>query len=265
MQFLVGVLLLLRKELEYLEKYAIHDWDREYIKKGMIRTTFLFKKITEYISLEDKRVLDLACGMGNVSILGSKYCSCVVGFDISIDALRRTKWRVDLRRIRGVHLINGDALSLPFVDDVFDLVIAYDLYEHIKNKDNLLEEIFRVTKRKGFLALTTGNLFFPFDRHTLLWFIDYLPKKLATRYVRLMNRGNSYEIFQPTYWSLRKKICKYSKVIMFDGDSVLNMIEDTYPTYFRKYRKIMPLLRALVKIGIFKFITPKLIALSQKL
>lgn len=257
--------MLLRKEQEYLEKYAVHDWDQEYIRKGMVRANFLFKKIAEHIPLEGKRMLDLGCGMGNVSILGSKHCSRVVGLDISLNALKRTKWRVNLRQTKGVHLVYGDALKLPFLDEVFDLVIAYDLYEHVKDKDNLLEETFRVMKRKGFLVLTTGNRFFPLDRHTLLWFIDYLPNKLATRYVKLMKRGNSYEVFQPTYWSLWKKICKHSKVITLDGDSALDMIEDVYPAHLQKYRKIIPLLRVLSKIGVFKFVTPKLIVISQKI
>ena len=224
---------MLREELEYLEKFAGHDWNREYIKKGITRTSFLFKKIAEYIPLENKRLLDLGCGMGNVSILGSKHSSCVVGLDISIEALKRTKWRLDLRQIKGVHLVNGDALELPFIDETFDLVIAYDLYEHISNKDGLLEEILRVTNKKGFLVLTTGNRLFPFDKHTQLWFIDYLPKKLATHYVKLMNRGNSYKVFQPTYWSLLKKFCKYSKVIIVDGDSAFDLIENVYPVYFK--------------------------------
>lgn len=257
--------MLLRKELEYLERFAGHKWNREYIKKGMMRTTFLFKRIAEYIPLENKRLLDLGCGMGNVSVLGSKYSSQVVGLDISIKAVRRTKWRVDLRQIKDVNLVNGDALKLPFIDEVFDLVVAYDLYEHVSNQDRLLEEILRVTNKKGFLVLTTGNRLFPFDRHTQLWFVDYLPKKLATHYVRLMNRGSSYEVSQPTYWSLLKKFCRYSKVIMVDGDSVLSLIEDVYPAYFQKYRKIMPPLKVLAKVGIFKFVTPKFIVISQKL
>jgi len=259
------VLLLLRKELEYLERFAGHEWNREYIKKGIARTAFLFKKIGEYIPLENKRLLDLGCGMGNVSVLGSKYSSYVVGLDISMKAVRRTKWRMDLRQIKDVHLVNGDALKLPFIDEVFDLVIAYDLYEHVSNQGRLLEEILRVTNKKGFLVLTTGNRLFPFDRHTQLWFVDYLPKKLATQYVRLANRGNSYRVFQPTYWSLLKKLRKYSKATKVDGDSVLNLVEDVYPIYFQKYRKIIPSLKVLAGIGMFKFVTPKFIVISQKL
>lgn len=255
---------MLSKELEYLEKFVIHDWDREYIRKGMARATFLFKKITEYIPLEDKRVLDLGCGLGNISILGSEYCSYIIGLDISTNQLKKTKWRLDLRQIKGVHLVNGDALNLPFVDEVFDLVIAYDLYEHVKNQGGLLREIFRIITKKGFLVLTTGNRLFPFDRHTQLWFINYLPKKLATYYVRLMNRRSSFEVSQPTYWSLLKEFYKFSKVVMIDGDSALNMIEDLYPVYFQKYRKLISPLKFLVRIGIFKIVTPKYIVISQK-
>jgi ubiquinone/menaquinone biosynthesis C-methylase UbiE len=254
---------LLKKELEYLEKSAIHDWDLEYIRKGTARATFLFQKIAEYIPLEGKRLLDLGCGVGNVTLVGSKCFPCTVGLDISISKLKRAKWRVDLRRIVQVQFAKGDALRLPFIDQVFDLVIAYDLYEHIRDKDRLLEEILRVTNRKGFVVLTTGNRLFPLDRHTLLWFVDYLPRKLANYYVRLMKRAKSYEVFQPTYWSLKKKISTYSKVVMIDGDSVFNMIEDVYPTHFQKYRRMMSLLRLLVQIGIFKFVTPKYIVVSQ--
>lgn len=256
---------MLSEELEYLKKIATHNWNREYIEKGIRRTAFLFKRISDYIPFEDRRVLDLGCGMGNVSILGSEYFSYIVGLDISISQLKRTKWRLDLRRIARVHLMNGHALKLPFVNEVFDLVITYDLYEHVSDKDGLLEEIFRVINKNGFLVLTTGNRLFPLDRHTLLWFVDYLPKKLATQYVKLMKRGSSYEVSQPTYWSLQKKLRKYFRVIMIDGDSALKMMEEVYPAYFRKYRKIIPLIKVLIRIDVFKFVTPKYIAVLQKL
>ena len=256
---------MLKEELELLKNFAIHDWDRRYIEQGMARTAFLFKIISQYVDLEDKMVLDLGCGIGNVSILGSQCSSCIVGLDISSVKLKRAKWRLSLRRLRKPGLVNGDALRLPFAGGVFDLVITYDLYEHVSDKHALLEEIFRVTSKNGFLVLTTGNRLFPLDRHTLLWFVDYLPKKLANQYVRLMNRRRIYDVSQPSYWSLWKKFRKYFRIVTIDGDSALKMIEDVYPEYLERYWGIVPLLESLVKMGIFKFITPKYIVISQKI
>jgi len=231
------------------------DWNREYAEKSVMRASFLFKKIGEYVSLGDKRLLDLGCGVGNVSVVASKHSCNVVALDVSLNALKGAR----LRQIKNIHVVNGDALKLPFADESFDVVVAYDLYEHVCDKDGLLKEIRRVTARKGFSALTTGNRLFPFDRHTQLWFIDYLPKKLA----KLLNQGNPYEVFQPTYWSLMKKLRKYCEDAKVDGDSALDLVDEVYPTYFQKYRKIITSLKALAKIGVFKFVSPKFIAVMS--
>ncbi|MFB0561705.1 MAG: class I SAM-dependent methyltransferase [Candidatus Lokiarchaeia archaeon] len=242
-----------------------HSWGQEYLKKGMARTVFLFKKVAEHIPFEGSRFLDLGCGMANISIYCSRYFPYVVGLDLSANVLKAAKQNIKSQQAKGVNLINGDALWLPFADETFDMVLTYDMYEHVWKQDDLLKEICRVIKPRGFLVLTTGNRFFPLDRHTMLWFIDYLPKKLANHYVRLMKKSSSYDVFQPTYWSLKKKIAKHFKIIMLDGNSALDIMENVYRTYFRKYRTIIKALRGFAKIGIFKFITPKFIVISQKL
>ena len=106
------------------------------------------------------------------------YYPYVIGLDLSIKALKKAKEKAKSQRAKGLDLINGDALKLPFKDDTFNVVLTYDMYEHIQHQDELLREIYRVIKPRGILVLTTGNRLFPLDRHTMLWFIDYLPKKL---------------------------------------------------------------------------------------
>jgi len=240
-----------------------HDWGREYLEKGRSRAAFLFKIISEYIPLKGGILLDLGCGMANISIYFSKNYPHVVGLDIMANVLEKARQNINSQK-KVVNLVNGDALKLPFKDGTFDMVVTYDMYEHVKKQEDLLKEICRVIKPKGFLVLTTGNRLFPLDRHTMLWFIDYLPKKIANSYVRLMRREHSYEVFQPTYWSLKKKIAKHFRLIMLDGNSALDIMENVYGKYFHKYGKVIKSLRALAKIGIFKFITPKFIVISQK-
>ena len=201
------------------------DWGEEYKKKGMKRAAFLFSRVEKFLPPRKGLVLDLGCGEAYTSIYCLNYYPYVIGLDLSIKVLKKAKEKAKSQRVKGLDLINGDALKLPFKDDTFDVVLTYDMYEHIQHQDELLREVYRVIKPRGILVLTTGNRLFPLDRHTMLWFIDYLPKKIADIYVKLMKRGSSYEVFQPTYWSLKKKIAKYFDILLLNGSSPINLIE----------------------------------------
>src|SRR5258706_8276766 len=64
-----------------------------------------------------KRVLDVACGTAYGSaILAQSGAAHVVGVDISVDAVASNG-----KRPARLALANGDACSLPFEDDAFDV------------------------------------------------------------------------------------------------------------------------------------------------
>jgi len=52
--------------------------------------------------------------------------------------------------------LNKDPLPLP--SESIDLVTAFEIIEHLYNKDHILEEAYRVLKPGGILVLTTPNL-----------------------------------------------------------------------------------------------------------
>jgi len=47
------------------------------------------------------------------------------------------------------------ARYLPFKNNVFDLVTAIEVLEHIKETQLVISEIYRVLKPKGFVFMTT--------------------------------------------------------------------------------------------------------------
>ena len=53
---------------------------------------------------------------------------------------------------RGVPVVRADALTLPFPDACLDLVVAYDVLEHIQDDDRAVQEMCRVL-RPGATAL----------------------------------------------------------------------------------------------------------------
>ncbi|MGQ9462106.1 MAG: class I SAM-dependent methyltransferase [Candidatus Fervidibacter sp.] len=92
-------------------------------------------------------ILDLGCGTGGSFSLLRNF-GVVVGLDNSRLALSHA-------RKRGMkHLTLGDALSLPFIDNSFDLVAILDVLEHLEDDCQALKEIWRVLKPEGKVVFT---------------------------------------------------------------------------------------------------------------
>lgn len=122
-----------------------------------------------------KKILDVGCGTGMFAdLLKQKFPeSEVVGIDISKKALSLGK-----EKYRDVKFIFADAeKTLPFKDMYFDLVISGEHIEHLVDVDSYLDEINRVTKKNGYLLLTTPNLASWMNRMLLFcglqpWYLD---------------------------------------------------------------------------------------------
>jgi SAM-dependent methyltransferase len=54
----------------------------------------------------------------------------------------------------GLHIINGSITELPFEDNSFDLVCAFDVVEHVEDHKKALEEMKRVAVTNGILFIT---------------------------------------------------------------------------------------------------------------
>ncbi len=60
----------------------------------------------------------------------------------------------DLRTADGAHLVQGDALALPFPDATFDRLIASEVLEHVPEDGAAIAELRRVLKPGGSLAVS---------------------------------------------------------------------------------------------------------------
>jgi SAM-dependent methyltransferase len=92
-------------------------------------------------------VLDAGCGTGyNMGWLRQKYGARVTGIDFSSHAL-------DFCRRRGEHcLARADASYIPMPDNVFDLVVSFDVITHLNDEQArslALREFLRILKPGG--------------------------------------------------------------------------------------------------------------------
>ena len=112
------------------------------------------------IDLAGKRVLDLGCGMGRISLQFARYGAEVYGTDISEEMIRLA--RLNLVHVPRLHFRVGDGVSLEsYPDGFFDVAWSYITFRHIPSLrviEGYVREIGRVLAPGGRFILEAGNL-----------------------------------------------------------------------------------------------------------
>lgn len=103
--------------------------------------------------VEGARVLDVACGTGDLSlVLAEAGRARVVGLDFCRPMLEIARRKAD-EGSRGIPFVEGDALRLPFADETFDAAtIAFGL-RNLAGVADGLRELRRILKPGGRLAV----------------------------------------------------------------------------------------------------------------
>ena len=117
------------------------------------------------------RVLDGACGTGDLAIIAAKAGANVTGLDFSEAMLVRAR-----RKSPDIEWIRGDLLALPFDDESFDAATVGFGVRNVADLPGAIEELRRVLRpggRLGILEITRprGPLRFFYS----LWFDRIVP------------------------------------------------------------------------------------------
>lgn len=132
------------KNIEYA---TMAKQEREYwwhIGRLRIIQTYINKALGKS---PDARILNIGCGTGGTIDLLEKY-GTVDNVDISDEAIKFMKEKGYKR----LHKVDG--IDLPFKDETYDLICAFDVLEHIAAESSALKEWYRVLKPGGSMIIT---------------------------------------------------------------------------------------------------------------
>jgi len=173
--------------------------------------------VNRWKSQDKKDFLDLGCGLGRHSILFGKNGFNVSCFDISKEAIKKTKEWAEKEKLQFKYKV-GDMLKLPYDNNSFDAILCRNVISHTDTEGmkKVVAELKRVLKENGECYITLGS------KET--WGFKQEDWPLVDENTRLrMEEGPEYKIphFYADY-NLIKELFKEFEIIH------INHIEDFY-------------------------------------
>jgi SAM-dependent methyltransferase len=173
-----------------------------------IRTTHLHDR--------HEGLLDIGCGTGGFLAAAGGDFPQVLGIDIAFRWLVVAKKRLAELGLSHIVLVCACAEYLPFPDDGFDLVVAEDVLDHVRDRAAFLREGTRVLNPRGVFYLSTPNRYSAApDPHVSVWGVGLLPTGLRDRYVQ-WRRGIPYGPIHPISFFELRRLLRASPAAVYD-------------------------------------------------
>lgn len=155
------------KDFDYEDKiWGINEVDLHPSYLGATRLKYVLRALER---IKKGKVLEVGCGGGTFARAIKKYRPEleVLGCDISKEALKAA------REVgQGVEYVLGKAEKLPFNDRSFEVVVSFDVWEHLDKPQSAFREAARVLKPRGLM-----HFFVPLEGNK--WSLyQLLPKKI---------------------------------------------------------------------------------------
>lgn len=164
-------------------------------------------------------VLDGGCGLGVCSVALSTVAQTVVSLDISEDSLRAGEKIIQELSLPNVNFVEGSLVTIPFLEETFDLVFSWGAIHHTSDPVKALDELCRVLKPKGVIILAV------YLKTRLTW-LHEIVRKICLRAKRLPGFKS---IFINTVAGLIKLHDRvYTLNIARDDSSPESLVEDWF-------------------------------------
>jgi len=103
---------------------------------------------------EGRRVLDAGCGTGYGAAELAQTAAEVIGLDVSEEAIDYARAHYPLP---GLRFIVSSCSAIPFPENSFDLIVAFEVIEHLSDFRAFLEECARTITHEGLFIVSSPN------------------------------------------------------------------------------------------------------------
>jgi SAM-dependent methyltransferase len=102
----------------------------------------------------NKRCLDAGCGLGYGTAMLAEVAESVCAVDLDPTTVAEAE-----RRYRGpnAHYALADVTAVPYQSSYFDLIVSFEVVEHLSNWTLYLREMARVVSQSGMVLISTPN------------------------------------------------------------------------------------------------------------
>jgi len=176
-------------------------------------------RLTEGLTQFDRRtVLDFGCGNGAQTLAFARRPCRIIAADISHENLRMLAGVITRESLSTILPVLYDGLHLPLANDSVDLLLSFEVLEHVRSESATLHEWTRVMRPGAEAVISVPNKAWVFETHgahlpLLPWhrvpFLSWLPSGLHRRIARArvyrrreiqhLLRSHGFEILSTTY------------------------------------------------------------------
>ena len=118
-----------------------------------LKHKFAYENALKYIKSTD-RILEIGCGDGYGANILSQSQANITAIDIDIASIELAKEKYTAKN---VHFESFDGINLKYPDHSFDMVVSFQVIEHVNDVALYLNNIKRVLKPNGKLLITTPS------------------------------------------------------------------------------------------------------------
>src|SRR5436305_219675 len=137
---------------------ALAEFTGERVIPGEVDVDLLNEHLARYTFAarlaRGKRVLDAGCGAGYGSAELAHAAQSVVGIDCAMEAVGFAR---EHYRLPNLQFEQASCTALPHKDSSFDLVVGFEVIEHLENWRDFLRGVVRVMAWNWRLNVTTAN------------------------------------------------------------------------------------------------------------
>lgn len=148
-------------------------------------------QIEEFVGpLRGLRLLDLGAGMGGFAVAATLRGAAVSVSEYNYPYCEITQLRAERYQLH-IPIVNAAGEHLPFADAQFDVVVCWDVLEHVQNPTAVLREIHRILTPHGRVLLTAINRRAWIDPHYHIPSINWWPRPIAEWYIARRGRSKT--------------------------------------------------------------------------